>query len=129
MGDVGDQVAHLPLDLGHGGHEPRGMGGLGETDVEAHVGPPVLLEGAGGRLHPLGVLVEAIEVGGGGPLGGQHRRARLHGHPVIEGRARPSPSSTPVPIWPIGGASATKVPPARPRNEMRCPLWTSVVRA
>ena len=32
------------------------------ADVEAHVRPPVVLEGAAGRGHPLGQLVEAIEV-------------------------------------------------------------------
>ena len=93
MRDAGNQVAHLPLHLGHGGHETRGMRGLREADVEAHVGAPVLLERSGGGTHPLGERVEVVEVGRRGPLGGQDRGARLHRHPVVEGtRALPRPT-------------------------------------
>ena len=86
VGDPGDQLAHVPLHLGHGRHEPGRMGGLRYPDVEAHVRAAVLLEAVGGR-HALDELVEHVQVAGLRALGGQDRGARLDRHPLVEHRA------------------------------------------
>ena len=85
MGDERDQVAHLALDLGHLGDQLRRAGGLGDADVEADVGAPVLLE-VGRARHPLDPRLERREVGGLGALGGEDRRADLDRDPAIEDR-------------------------------------------
>ena len=85
--DVRDQVAHPPLDLGHRRDQPRRARRLGEPDVEAHVGAAVVLE-ARRAGHPLDELLEAREVLGLRPLGGEHGRAGLDRHAVVEHAAR-----------------------------------------
>jgi hypothetical protein len=86
MRDARDQVAHLPLHLGHGGHDPGRMGGLGHADVEADVGAPVLVERAG-DVHPVGQLEQPVEVLVTGPLRGEHGGAGLNGDAIVEHRA------------------------------------------
>ena len=58
VGDLGDQVAHLPLDLGHLGDQVRRVRGLRDADVKADVRAAVLLEARRLR-HPLDELRRA----------------------------------------------------------------------
>jgi hypothetical protein len=55
--------------------------------VETHVGAPVVLE-FDRLVHPLGELVEALEVRRQDALGGQHRRSGLQGDAVVQHLAR-----------------------------------------
>jgi hypothetical protein len=83
VGDVGDQLAHLALHLGHRRQQPRGAGRLGDAEVEEDVGAPV--DGEVGHLaHGLDVLVQAGELGRPGALGGEHHGADLDRDPVVE---------------------------------------------
>ena len=73
MGDYRDQVAHLTLHLGHLADQAGRSGGLGDADVKADVGAPVLLEPARVRDlgHQLDEPVEAVELRRLGAFGGQ----------------------------------------------------------
>ena len=121
MGDALDQVRHLALHLGHRGHDHRRVARLGQADVEAHVGAAVHLEARSFReAHLLDEAVEAVEVHAAGPLGGEHGRARLHDHPIVEHRARLLAERRPAPclrdrglLRDEGAARA-----AAPRDEM-----------
>ena len=80
---------HLALHLGHRGHQTGRVAGLGEADVEAHVGPPVVLELRPlGRRHLVREVVQIPKVVLRGSLGSEHDDARLHGDPVVEHGAR-----------------------------------------
>ena len=84
MGDVGDQLAHLPLDLRHRRHQPRGARRLGEPEVEEHVGAAVDREVAH-LVHRLHVLAQRRQLGRAhAALGREHHGADLDGHAVVE---------------------------------------------
>jgi hypothetical protein len=87
VGDPGDQVAHLALHLRHRGHQARRVRRLRDADVEAHVGATVVVE-APGPLHAVGEVEQALEVALLRPLGGEHGRAGLDGHAIVEHRPR-----------------------------------------
>ena len=93
VGDVADQLAHRALDLGHRRHEPRRAGGLGEAEVEEHVGLPEDREVAD-LAHRLDLAPEPREVAGA-------RRARRRAR-----RRRPRPRR--------GSRAARATRPARP---------------
>ena len=122
VGDQGDEIAHLRLDLGHLGDEVAGVGGGREADVEADVGAPVGVElGVGG--HPLDPARRARR--------GRSRSARSAARIAEPTSIATRWSSTAQASSPSGsaassrsasgGRSATKVPPVRPRTEFRWP--------
>ena len=126
--DVADQVGHRALGLGHRRHQRGGAGGLGQPDVEAHVGAPVGGEVVERGGHLGDQRVEPLDRLRLGALGGQHRDAELDREPHVAA------------VAPVGehlGArraaaparSATNVPPPRPRTACRWPDCTSAVSA
>ena len=129
MGDQRDQPAHVALDLGHRRDQARRARCLGDADVEADIGAPVVLELIRG-CHLLHQLVEAVEVVGG-PARRRGSRRRSRSRPGSRAPPRPPRRGARLPASrsAIGGRSATKVPPLRPRTETRWPLWTRVVSA
>ena len=129
--DAGDQVAHLALDLGHGGDEPRASA----RPRPGRCGSARRRAGSPRRRRLVASSARSARRGGRGRppsarSAGEDRGARS---PRPRGSRAPPGlrrrASTRRPVWPSGGASATNVPPARPRSEIRCPLWTSVVSA
>ena len=68
-------------------HEPRRAGGLGEPDVQAHVGLAVGGEVLERALERRRELVERVEVGAVGALGGEHRDAHLDREALVAGLA------------------------------------------
>ena len=115
-----DQVAHLALDLGHLGDQARRAGGLGDADVEADVGAPVVLEV--GRRRPSARPARRARRG----RRGSARSAASIAEPTSiatrwSSTAQASPPSGSSSRSASGGRSATKVPPVRPRTEFRWP--------
>ena len=98
-----------------------GVRGLGEADMEADVRPPVILEGER-TGHPRDQVVQPLEVVIVGALRGEHGGAGLHRDPVVERRPRRFTEWSTARRARSGGSSETKVPPARPRTEIRWPL-------
>ena len=129
VGDQRDQVAHLPLDLGHLGDQARRVRGLGDADVEADVGAPVLLEVRPARPSARPARRARRARARCGALGGQDRRADLDRDPVVEHR--------PGVARRAARRRARRAAGARRRRCRRCargprsggPLWTSVVSA
>ena len=77
VGDVGDQVGHRALRLGHRRDQPRAARRLGQPDVEAHVGLAVggeVVEQVVDRVDHLGQRVDLL---GACALGGEHGDAEL----------------------------------------------------
>jgi len=87
VGYEGDQLAHLPLHLRHRADQPGRGSRLRNADVEADVGPPVVLE-VGRAGHLLHQLVEAVEPLCLCSLGGEDRRSGLDRHAEVEHRER-----------------------------------------
>ena len=77
VGDVGDQVGHRALGLGHRRHQRGGAGRLGQADVEAHVGAPVGGEVVELRGHRVDQVARAARSRRRRALGGQQRDAEL----------------------------------------------------
>ena len=110
------------LGLGHRRHQRAAAGRLGEPDVEAHVGLPVGREVVQQVVHLLDELAERASIRGVGALGGERRDAELDRQALVAGlpparRAAPRTGASTG-----GGASATNVPPPRPRTACRWPL-------
>ena len=79
VGDQRDQVAHLALHVGHRADQARRARRLGDADVEADVGAPVVLEVSRPRRHPLDQLLEPVEVR---PRSPARRRAAPRPHSI-----------------------------------------------
>ena len=77
VGDVGDEVGHLPLGLGRQRDQARAMGRLGQADVEAHVGLAVAGKVFGHVVHRADELVERCQLVLVRPRRGQRRDPQL----------------------------------------------------
>ena len=95
MRDVGDQVGHRALHLGHRAHQARGAGGFGEPDVQADVGLAVGGEVLQRVLQRGGQLVERER---GPPAARVRRRAppRRARPPGADRRSRASARASPA---------------------------------
>ena len=129
VGDVGDQVGHRALRLGRRGDQRGRAGRLGEADVEAHVG-------AAGRRRSRRALRPSRRPARSSSAiaSASARSAARNATPSSTAsrtsqRSRQSASSSRRAGRRRGGASATNVPPPRPRTACRWPLCTSAVSA
>ena len=127
VGDVGDQVGHRALGLGHRRDQRGGARRLGEPDVEAHVGAPVGGEVVVAGGHLVDQVAEQLDRVGSARSAASDGDAELDREPHV---AAVAPVDQLLAGWRSArGASATNVPPPRPRTACRCPLWTSAVSA
>ena len=106
-----------------------GAGGLGEAEVEEHVGLAVDREVVDARASPSTCAAEPREVVGAGALGREHDDADLDRDRGSRAARATSASSTWLGLRRGGSGSATNQPPPRPRTATRCPLWVSAVSA
>ena len=83
MRDPRDQLAHLTLHLGHLGDEVRRVGSLGDADVKANVGAPVILELDGADIRSTSSSSAAYSVSVDA-FAGEHDRPELDGDAVVE---------------------------------------------
>ena len=99
------------------------------ADVEAHVGLAVGGEVVERVVHRVDELVERLERLGAARARRRAPRRRAR-PPAARRRRRASPRAARATARSAGGgASATNVPPPRPRTACRWPLWTSAVSA
>lgn len=83
--DSRDQLAHLPLHLGHRPYEPWRGSSLGDADMEPDVRSAVDIEVIHFH-HRVGERVESIELFSRAALGSEQRRPKLDRHPEVEHR-------------------------------------------